>query len=144
MESRIEKINAINAILSMAEQDILTATGYKLHVMTVPYGVHKDLMPEEFVHIVGTALRLTPQDMKCRDRIPHLVLYRQLCCKLLRDYYKELTLKRIAAIVGLGDHSTVLHGIKQIENLMAVRDDEVMQKYNWALDAITQWEAIEK
>ena len=59
----------------------------------------------------------TPEGLKVKSRKRNLVLCRHVSFFLLRRHTR-LTLKQIARYYGLLDHSTVIHGINTLGDLM--------------------------
>ena len=71
--------------------------------------------PKQIVEKVAKYYDLTPTELKSKSRVSHIMLARQVAMLLLS---KELGLSttKIATEVGVKDHTTVMHGIKKINN----------------------------
>lgn len=70
---------------------------------------------------------------KCRER--DVVLARQMAFKLLRDYLM-MSFKSIAQVFGnaVKDHSTVIHGLTRINDLLDTGDILACEKFNTVLN----------
>ncbi|MBR2543024.1 chromosomal replication initiator protein DnaA [Candidatus Saccharibacteria bacterium] len=75
----------------------------------------KKVTPKQIVEKVAKYYNLTIKEMCGKSRVTHIKTARQITMFLLS---KELSLStnKIAAEVGVKDHTTVMHGIKKIEN----------------------------
>ena len=72
---------------------------------------------EGIIQTVCTYYRIKPQAIRGKGRAQNLVFPRQVAMYLLKKH-TSLSLKDIGVAFGGRDHSTVLHGIAKIENLL--------------------------
>ncbi|MDO4526589.1 MAG: chromosomal replication initiator protein DnaA [Candidatus Saccharibacteria bacterium] len=69
--------------------------------------------PKRIVEKVAKYYQITPTELKSRSRVANIKNARQVAMYLLSEELNMSTPK-IASEVGIGDHSTVCHGIKKI------------------------------
>lgn len=79
---------------------------------------------DDIKHLVE---RETGVDLSLRSRIRHLVYARFLFFKLARDHTSH-TFKDIGRFINK-DHASVLHGIKQFDNVIREYEDELYEIY---------------
>jgi len=72
--------------------------------------------PDYIVSQVGEFYSVSLKDMKSARRFRRIVHPRQIAMYLCRRH-TDLSFKQIATLLGLSDHSTVMHGVKKIEEL---------------------------
>ena len=70
--------------------------------------------PKQIVEKVAKYYQLTVKEMCSKSRVSHIKTARQVAMYLLSKELK-LSTNKIAAEVGVKDHTTVMHGIKKIE-----------------------------
>lgn len=75
--------------------------------------------------IINTVTQYKAIDLevvKTKKRTQRIVYVRHLLCYFLANF-STLPLKEIADKIGVGDHTTVIHGRDKIRNLKGVYDD---------------------
>ena len=70
--------------------------------------------PKQIVEKVAKYYNLTVKEMCGKSRVAHIKTARQVAMYILRQE-TPLSTNKIAAEVGVKDHSTVMHGISKIE-----------------------------
>ncbi len=74
----------------------------------------REITPELIINIVAEDFGVNPEDITSKKRSAEFVLPRQVCMYLCRDL-TEVSLQHIASILKKKDHTTIIHGIKKIE-----------------------------
>ncbi|MDE7251450.1 MAG: chromosomal replication initiator protein DnaA [Acetatifactor sp.] len=82
----------------------------------------KEITPELIISIVADQFNVKPEDITSKRRNSEFVLPRQVVMYLCRSL-TNISLKNIAAILNKGDHTTIMHGIKKIEDEMKSNED---------------------
>ncbi|MCM1090410.1 MAG: chromosomal replication initiator protein DnaA [Butyrivibrio sp.] len=82
----------------------------------------REITPDLIISIVADQFNVKPEDITSKRRNSEFVLPRQVVMYLCRNL-TNISLKNIAAILNKGDHTTVMHGIKKIEDEMSSNDD---------------------
>lgn len=82
----------------------------------------KEITPELIISIVADQFNVKPEDITSKRRNSEFVLPRQVVMYLCR-HLTNISLKNIAAILNKGDHTTIMHGIKKIEDEMKSNED---------------------
>jgi len=96
----------------------------------------KENEPERVIEIVAEFFGLTKDDLLNERRTREIVRARQVAMYFLR-HYLNLPLKQIGNIMGGRDHSTVIHGIEKVENILekdeGIRENvvEIERKLRW-------------
>lgn len=81
----------------------------------------KRLTPDEIIDIVCEHFKLQRVKVCGKPRYRYIVETRMIIAYLLRsDRHLNLSLSQIGDLLGGRDHSTVMHSVKQIDNLMSV------------------------
>ncbi len=80
----------------------------------------KKVTPELIHHIVSDHYGIRPEDILSTKRNSEIVMPRYVFMYLCREYL-PITYKQIGNYLGGKDHTTVMHGIEKIENL--IKDD---------------------
>ena len=89
---------------------------------------HYGLKSEHYIlDIVCRHFGVQKEEIASASRKRHRVLPRHIVCKLLKDYTR-LSLKDIGWFMGGRDHSTIIHSIRAIENLIFT-DKEFEKEY---------------
>lgn len=78
----------------------------------------KKINPLDLMRVVCEQMQIDLKDIKSTKRNYDIAYARQLCMFLLKDILK-LQLVKIAKHVGRKDHTTVMHGINKIEQMVA-------------------------
>lgn len=82
----------------------------------------KEITPELIISIVADQFNVKPEDITSKRRNSEFVLPRQVVMYLCRNL-TNISLKHIAAILNKGDHTTIIHGIKKIEDEMKSNEE---------------------
>lgn len=147
MTLRNKDINTINLIVLRAEQDIFRQTGEDLRLIIAPaVALNPKLDAASLVRVVCNALGETEAACHHRSREPRYVHLRALCVYFVRQYYPDMTLKNVAnTVMGHDDHTQVIYYTNWMEKELDSNDDpEFKKKYDAALQAATQWAALEE
>lgn len=102
--------------------DVLKILGHKITEK------RKKITPLEIMQLVADELKIDIKEIKSSKRNQEISYARQLCMYLLKDIL-NLQLIKIAKHVGRKDHTTVIHGITRIEDLIS-KDINTMQLIN--------------
>lgn len=144
IKERFRQINAVHMIVAQAEKDIRSLTGLKMKLITVD--ALEDDEPEGdyigMLKVIASALGKQFSDCTVRTRKPAYVRLRKIATHFLLQYFdNELTLEAIALLFGLGkDHHTVIHYRECMKQELANPQDLLLlQDYETALNAVTQW-----
>lgn len=87
------------------------------------YNVSKvNITPDEIIDVVSGYYKVSKQALLGRKRTRSIVIPRQMCIYLIRNY-TALSLQEIADKIGRKDHSTIIHAIKRIEELKKANPD---------------------
>lgn len=78
----------------------------------------KRVLPQEVINKVASYFNLKISQLKGKRRDKNIALPRQVLMYLLRNE-NELPLMEIGHLLGNRDHTTVLHGVKKITNLLS-------------------------
>lgn len=96
----------------------------------------KENEPERVIEVIAEFFNLTKEDILNEKRTKDVARARQIVMYFLR-HHLNLSLKEIGKILGGRDHSTILHGIEKIENLLEVDENlrekivEIERKIRW-------------
>lgn len=82
--------------------------------LIVPDG-QKEITLDLIINIVCEHFNITLNDISSRKKNQQIAYPRQIAMYLCK-HYTEKSLQEIAAALGKKDHSTIIHGIKKIEN----------------------------
>lgn len=85
------------------------------YVNTARNPQNKTISPKQVIDKVAKYYQLTPKEMCSKSRVAHIKNARQVAMYILS---KELNMStpKIAMEVGVKDHTTVMHGVKKIDN----------------------------
>lgn len=144
MTKKLQEINTVNAIIAIAEQEILERTGVSMRLIVVshlPELVQKNTnSPEGLLKVVADALEMDYQHYGSTSRKEAFVHLKQLGCYFLKQYMGDrMTLKAIGEIIGNYDHTCVLYSIRTVEHKLFNNDKVYVAKHGICLEAITQW-----
>lgn len=96
------------------------AIGVPLTIEVVEKVLKKEYVavtPEKIISVVSEYYHITPAEIKSKKRTSRIVIPRQVAMYLLREL-TELSIVEIGEYLGGRDHSTVLHGINKVEELL--------------------------
>ncbi|MCX8035397.1 MAG: chromosomal replication initiator protein DnaA [Candidatus Dojkabacteria bacterium] len=85
--------------------------------------------PNEIIENISTFLNVSVKDLKSPKRTTEIGYARHLCMYLLKDIL-NLPLAKIAKQMGRKDHTTVIHAIKKISELIEKQDPTTLQIIN--------------
>lgn len=119
-----EQQERIESIIAKAEAEVSEVMGIKCSLICKfgnirVYGVDREVILETVSKYSG----FTKEDILGKSRRRPISEARMLCMDILRRKGK-MTLKEIGEYLGGRDHSTVLHGMRTIEDVLP---------YNWEL-----------
>lgn len=111
LEGEFNRLIALADLKHMSPLTIIN-DGY---VNTAKNPQNKTVSPRQVIDKVAKFYQMTPKEMCSKSRVSNIKNARQVAMYLLS---KELGMStpKIAAEVGVKDHTTVMHGIKKIEN----------------------------
>lgn len=87
--------------------------------------IHHEITPDYIINVVSDHMNVPYDDITSSKRSQEIATARQIAMYLCRKYLDRYSLQQIGASVGGKDHSTVLNGIKKIENL--IQEDSSMK-----------------
>jgi len=96
----------------------------------------KENEPEKIIEIIAEFFNLTKEDILNEKRTKNVALARQIVMYFLR-HYLNLPLKQIGKILGGKDHSTVIHGIEKVEEL--IEKDEIFKENIVEIERKLKW-----
>ncbi len=114
----------IGAMASLMHKRIDADLAKRILDSMYPYQ-EEDLSPESIIKLVAEKFGLKPSEIRSRKRTRNIVLPRQVAMYLIRKV-TALSLPEIGELFGGMDHTSVLHGIKKVENLL--KKDESLRK----------------
>lgn len=97
---------------------------YNSAELVVPINLAKDLFT-----IIEQEFKITKQQIESKSRKRELVLYRQLFCYFMMKS-KAFSLKSVGELIGNRDHTTVIHSVNTIQDLIDINDWQVVTSYN--------------
>jgi len=100
---------------------------------------HINATPARMLHVIALALNMSPECYKMKTRVRNIVELRFIASILLRQHFPALTLQQIASYFGGQDHTSVINAISRAHNLLYVRDEQFIKKYNTVLKSINSW-----
>lgn len=138
--SRVKEVRTIDTILTRAEQEILILTGLKMRVLIAPEICNEDNKDVEgLFRVVCSSLGLLTTEVAEKRRNVEMVNARHLFYHFAKIYFPSVTLKHMAYVAGGQDHTTVLHGLSKVSDLLETEERIFMTRYNTVLEAVTQW-----
>ncbi len=95
---------------------------------------NQDIKLEEIADTVCRYYKLDKKDFIGQRRYRHLAEPRQMYCYISRQRVKDASLKSIGKLIGHKDHSTVIHAVRKINDLLPIenkmqQDYKISQKY---------------
>jgi len=82
----------------------------------------KDITPESIINVVAEHFGVKPEDITSKKRNSEFVLPRQVVMYLCRTI-TNTSLTDVGKILGKKDHTTVMHGVRKIENDLKTNED---------------------
>lgn len=92
--------------------------------------------PENILSICSSVLNIKECEITGKSRKAEVVIARHIYCYVSK-YKTNLPLKHIGYVINR-DHSSIIHGIKSIDNYLSIRYKEVVKKYNLVIDKIEE------
>ncbi len=122
-----ENIGLIRGVIlkTKAFQDITNKKLNTVHIENIldsTKGEEKNLHIEDIISVCSQYFNISKEQLCTKQRIPEIVLARQICMYLCRDFL-GLSYASIGKFFGNKDHSTVLHSIKKIKLLLPTNKD---------------------
>lgn len=144
MTEKLQKINTVNAIIAIAEHEILKQTGDAMRLIVVsslPPDVQKNTdSPQGLLKVIADALEMDYRDYNNTSRKTAFVHLKQLGCFFLKTYLGErMTLRQIGELIANYDHTTVMHSVNTVKDKLYTKDEVYTAKHEVCLEAITQW-----
>lgn len=126
-------------IMRRYEAALEKATGHAIRLTAKPLPLLDKIGFERFLIDVAKATGMTKETLLRRCRKRELVIIRQTAIYLMYQYSST-------GILGVGrsvgyDHTTVIHSIQTIEDLLSVEDAEVTKVYHLLFNLINQYAA---
>ena len=135
----MEKQEIISKIIFESERKIKQNTGLVVSLFCKTKEVNSDnelariivkLCAEEYGIPIETLIATTRHRLQCEARQVSMKLVRENTTLSLKEIGELYMAKRIGYAPALGkDHTTIIHGIKTIDNLLSY-DKLVIEKYN--------------
>ncbi len=82
----------------------------------------RDITPESIINVVAEHFGVKPEDITSKKRNSEFVLPRQVVMYLCRTI-TNTSLTDVGKILGKKDHTTVMHGVRKIENDLKTNED---------------------
>jgi chromosomal replication initiator protein len=89
---------------------------------------NQDIKLEEIADTVCRYYKLDKKDFLSQRRYRYLAEPRQMYCYISRKRVKDASLKSIGRFIGHKDHSTVIHAVRKINDLLAI-EKKMQQDY---------------
>ncbi len=83
----------------------------------------KEVTPDMIINIVAEHFEVSPEDITSKKRIAEYVIPRQVVMYLCKELIENISLVNIGKILGKKDHTTIIHGIKKIEEEMRINEE---------------------
>jgi chromosomal replication initiator protein len=108
---RLSSLMSSNPDGKIPEDSIMRLLGKKAQIQHM-------LKPDQIIETVCDFYGIKPTQMKGKKRDAHLVRPRHVCMYLLKED-GGLTFAEIGNVLGGRDHTTIMHAVEKIENLLA-------------------------
>ena len=108
------------------------STKFNLVIKLEPFvgKVYKPISVEDIIKIVEDTTKISIKKIKSKKRYPQIIDAKQLIMFFSKKY-TNLSYKKISKEVNLNDHSSAVHGIKEMKNKIDTKDKLV---YPFALE----------
>lgn len=83
---------------------------------------HREVTPTLIIDVVAEHFGVNPEDITSKKRNSEFVLPRQVVMYLCRSML-EISLSNVGKILGKKDHTTIIHGIKKIEEDITTNEE---------------------
>jgi chromosomal replication initiation ATPase DnaA len=135
----IEYLNVIFEAMRHAENYVQKHTGLlvKCKLDIIDTKGH----PKEMMGLIAETLGLGIEQFYVKTRKREIVEMRMLAAFFVKKHYAQLTLMDIAGLFGDNniDHSTVIHYVNTVNDLVTGPDKPFLWKYRKVLNAINLW-----
>lgn len=111
-------LNIIVAFSSLENREITVELAEEALRDMISPGVGTELTPDLILQTVADYFHLEPSDITGSKRSSDIVVPRQITMYLMRNLL-NVPLTSVGSFLGKKDHSTIIHGIKKIEQEMA-------------------------
>lgn len=118
LEGEFNHLLAVADLKGMTPLEVINE-GY---ISTKKTGQSKVASPRQVIERVAKFYQMTPKEMCSKSRVSHIKNARQVAMYILSKELRMSTPK-IALEVGVKDHTTVMHGIKKIDNDLKLNYD---------------------
>ena len=88
---------------------------------------NKDISVENIAKIVSAYYELPREDLNLKTRKREIVTARQMTWYIIKKLKYKIGLVEMGKLFHDKDHTTVMHGVKTINNLLAVSDKDIME-----------------
>ena len=111
-------LNKLMAFSNLEKREITVGLAEEALKDIISPDENREITPELIIDIVAEHFHLRPEDLKGNKRNSEIVFPRQIAMFLCREM-TDTPLKTIGNIMGKKDHTTIIHGCKNINNEMA-------------------------
>lgn len=126
-----QNIPVIRSIIDAAEKKIMHLTGIEVYLMFKATYNGRDIdEKEEIIKECCNVWGVDEWYVKINKRDMDRVAMRQILILLLRVKYTKLSLKDIATIFNMKDHTSIIYSIKTAQNHLQSNDELFMKYYN--------------
>lgn len=135
-----EELEYMSQILRFTERQIQVRTGHEVKLQLSQFKGAKEGIddPEEFMHHILSKVNTPLLSIKSGGRDRELVAVRQVLCMLLKKYFPQLTLQRIAGMIQK-DHTTIMYYLNACKNNLDTNDEAIMLVYSKMFRAAEDW-----
>lgn len=116
------------AILHDAKVKLAEVLGYAVMLEIKPKQVLQEVDPFEWVYDVCSALEISVPGVFGDSRKRELIIGRQMIIYFLYKH-SGMSQEEIAYLLKYKDHTTVVHHIREVENLIKVADSTITEAY---------------
>ncbi|MDO5344779.1 MAG: chromosomal replication initiator protein DnaA [Lachnospiraceae bacterium] len=107
-------LNKLVALSNLENREITVELAEDALKDIISPDMKRDITPQLIIDTVAEHFNISPSDISSNKRNSEIVIPRQIVMYLCRTLI-DIPLKSIGTFVGKRDHSTVIHGIKKIE-----------------------------
>lgn len=133
-----EQKGIVTEMVGKYQQYIFDATG--VHVrLNIEYVVNRQMSIPALMEIVARALDMKKEDYGQKCRHTRYLNLRMMGCLMLRRYYPQLSLTRIAQLMGGWDHTTIKAIFKNIDNYTETKDARFLGILEIVETEVKQW-----
>lgn len=107
-------LNKLIALSNLENKEITVELAEEALKDIISPDLKKDVTPQLIINTVAEHFGITPGDISSNKRNSEIVIPRQIVMYLCRTMI-DIPLKTIGTYIGKRDHSTIIHGIKKVE-----------------------------